>query len=88
MDAIGGVDLGRLAEELRQLRPEISRIADTPAQDTALLNLAKAETAVADQDVSKAAEFLKKAGAWVLDVATKIGTSVAAAAISNALQLK
>ena len=37
---------------------------------------------------SKALEYLSKTGKWVLDVATKIGTTVAAAAIKESLGIK
>jgi hypothetical protein len=85
---LSDVDSVKLGEELRQLRIEISRLAQTPADDVALLNVAKAETAAADKEWSKTAGYLKNAGTWALDVATKIGTSVAGAAISHSLGLK
>jgi len=41
-----------------------------------------------DKDLPKTVEYLKRAGTWTLDVATKIETTMAAAAISHALNLK
>ena len=86
--ALSDIDLSKLGEELRQLRVQLSRVAQTPDEDLALMNVVKAETAAADKDLSKTVEYLKRAGTWALEVATKIGTSVAGAAISHSLNLK
>jgi hypothetical protein len=87
-NALGEMDLSTLGEQLQQLRVEISRLARTPDENLALVNIAKAETAVADRDLSKTVEYLKSSGKWVLEVATKIGASVAGTAISHSLGLK
>jgi len=84
---LGDLDLVKLADELRQLCIELSRISRTPEEESALMNVVKAETSVGDRDFAKAAAYLKHAGTWALGVASKIGTSVAIAAIKHSMSL-
>ena len=51
----------------------------------AIGNVAMAEKAAKEGDGPKALEYLKAAGKWALDTATKIGSSVASAAITKAI---
>jgi hypothetical protein len=81
------IDLVRLAQELSTLRAEMRKQATEPEQDVALGAVASAEQAAKQKDGPKVMEYLKAAGKWTFDVATKIGTSVAAEAIKAALRI-
>lgn len=84
----GQVDLGKLAEDLSALRQAMKQEALEPEQDLAVAEIARAEQAAKANDGSKVVEHLKSAGKWALDVATKIGTSVAVEAIKGATGMK
>jgi hypothetical protein len=55
--------------------------------DQAIASVGAAESAAKKQDGSGALQHLKAAGKWALDIATKIGTTVAAKAIQTAIGL-
>lgn len=79
------VNLGELASELATLRAELRKSASSLEEDQAIANIGSAENAAKQKDGPSALKFLKAAGEWALDVATKIGTTVAAKAIENAI---
>ncbi len=79
------VDLGELASELATLRAELRRSASSVEEDQAVASIGSAENAAKQKDGPSALKYLKAAGQWALDVATKIGTTVAAKAIENAI---
>lgn len=79
------VDLDELAAELATLRSELRKSASSVEEDQAVANIGSAENAAKQKDGPSALKFLKAAGQWTLDVATKIGTTVAAKAIENAI---
>ncbi|MBC9248389.1 hypothetical protein H4P12_17115 [Paracoccus sp. 11-3] len=79
------VDLPQLAEELRQLRMALKAEGTTIEHDKAIASVAAAEEAAQKNDGAGALRHLQAAGKWTLDVATKIGTSVAAKAITSAM---
>lgn len=79
------VDLGELASELATLRAELRKYASSVEEDQAIANIGSAENAARQKDGPSALKFLKAAGQWALDVATKIGTTVAAKAIEDSL---
>jgi hypothetical protein len=81
----GNIDVQQLALELTALREELSKRASESDHFVALGSLAAAEKAAQSGDGPKALEHLKKAGAWVWDVGTKIGIGVATAAAKSAL---
>ena len=84
------IDLGSLAEELARLRAELkSRAANSSdaSQDTAIGQVALAETAARSGDRRGALAALKSAGTWVLNVAKDIGVELAAKTISGAIGL-
>lgn|GEM_PF-1920965 len=81
------IDLYQLGCELTELRSTLSKQASDPDEFVALGEVAAAEKAARDGDGPKALEHLKKAGNWVWDVATKVGTGVATAAAKKALDL-
>jgi hypothetical protein len=82
------IDLSELAGELATLRQAMKSEATEPAHDAAVGKVAEAEAAAQAKDSSKVAESLKGAGKWALDVATKIGTSLATEAIKESMSVK
>jgi uncharacterized protein YjbI with pentapeptide repeats len=82
------MDLSELAGELATLREAMSREAAVSGHYIALGEVAKAEEAAKVKDSSKVAESLKAAGKWSLDVATKIGATLAAEALKESMGLK
>jgi len=79
------IDLSALKNELSRLRAEARKEAATPDQDIAVTELAQAESAAASGDKSKVLTHLKAAGAWAFDVATRIGATLAATFIKEAM---
>jgi len=80
------IDIPMLAEELSRLRREMRKAAIEPEQDIATSEIARAEQSAKAGDGSKTVAYLKSAGKWALDVATKIGTSIAAEAIKKSME--
>jgi hypothetical protein len=80
-----GIDIGALASELAQLRKALKEEPDSVERDKAIGLVADAEEAAKEGDAPTTLERLAKAGKWVLGVAERIGTTVAAAAIKTAL---
>jgi hypothetical protein len=87
-EVAGRFDLRELAEQLGSLRLELLKEAQTPEQYIAIGAVASAETEAKQANGPKALEYLSKTGTWVLDVATKIGITVAAAAIKESIGIK
>ncbi len=81
------LDLVQLARDLAELRAALKNEASSPEHDLAIAEVARAELAAKDQDGPKALERLAAAGKWAFEVASKIGTTVAAAAIKAAIGL-
>ena len=85
-NGIGGdIDLPTLKEQLSRLRQEARSLAETRDQDAAVVAIGDAEAAAAAGDGPTVLEHLAKTGKWAFDVATKIGVSVAAAALKSAM---
>ena len=82
------VDLSRLASDLTKLREAMASDSTSPSHYVAVGEVAAAEQAAQVGDQPAAFEHLKKAGKWALDVATKIGSEVASAALKTSLGLK
>lgn len=82
------MDLSALAGELATLRKAMGREATDTGHYIALGEVAKAEEAARANDSSKVAQSLKAAGKWTLDVATKIGTSLATEALKESMGMK
>lgn len=82
-----GIDLDKLAQDLSKLRQAMHAEPDSVDKDIALGEVAKAEAAAQKKDGPTALAHLKSAGKWALDVATKIGVSVATAALKSSLGL-
>jgi len=82
---LGSIDMTALAAELARLRVEARKDAVEPEHDMAVSDIAQAEQAAKEGQPSKVVQHLKSAGTWALDVATKIGTSVAVEAIKRSM---
>ncbi len=80
-------DLVKLAGELEKLRTEMRGRAQDAEHDVATGQIAEAEQCAKEGNQKGVVSHLKKAGAWALDIATKVGVDVAAAAIKASLGL-
>lgn len=85
--AAADLDLTTLAAELATLRASMRQQATEIEHDQAIASIGSAEGAAKKKDGSSALGHLKSAGLWAFDVATKIGTTVAAKAIQTAIGL-
>lgn len=81
------IDVAKLADELYQVRQAMKKESETLEHDTAVGEIAAAETAAKDNDGPKALEHLKKAGKWAFSVAENIGTTIAAEVLKKAIGL-
>ena len=79
------VDIYKLAPELERLAQELGRRQKSDEQNVESEAVSNAAKSAAAGNREETATFLSKAGKWALDVATKIGTSVAIEAIKNQL---
>jgi hypothetical protein len=79
------VDLPKLVAELATLREQMKKEAVTVEHDAAVGDISKAEQAAKAGDGAKAVEYLKSAGRWAFDNATKIGTTLAAEVLKKSL---
>lgn len=79
-----GMDLPTLAQQLGQLKEELRKQAQSTEQFLAITAVSGAHDAADSNQPSAAVEKLKGVGSWALDVATKIGCTVAAEAIKKA----
>lgn len=68
----------QIVTDLSRLRDYMAANADTPEQQAAAEDVAKAEQAAQKQDEATMGKYLKSAGKWALDCAKEIGTDVAA----------
>jgi hypothetical protein len=80
-----GGNLGALAQDLAKLKTELGTQAKDAEHFEAAAAVAKAEDAAKKNDGPRAFDYLKKAGGWALDIATKIGTTVAVEALKKAI---
>lgn len=85
--SVGTIDLPRLADELATLRAALRQAATLPEHDISLGAVAAAERASREGDANGALAHLKTAGKWCLDIASKIGVSVASDALKTSLGL-
>lgn len=79
------LDLARLATELRELRSEMKSRSTEIDHAAAIASVGAAEQAASQADGATVLKHLKQAGRWALEVATKIGTTVAAKALGSAI---
>jgi hypothetical protein len=79
------LDPNVLARELCRLGNELQRQAANPTQREAARNIIAAKDSTSEP--TKTGSYLLKAGKWALEIATKIGTPVAEAALKATLGL-
>jgi hypothetical protein len=79
------VDLLQLADELSTLRQAMVKEAIELDHSIAVGDVAKAEQAAKSKDATKVAEYLKSAGKWTLDIASKIGVPLAIEALKRSM---
>jgi len=81
----GSIDLPRLADDLIKLRAALQQEATEPDHDVAIGNVSMAAKAAKEGNGPKALQYLKAAGRWALDTATKLAVSVASDALTKAI---
>ena len=82
------VDMHSLIEELEKLRLAAKKQAVDVEHDKEVGVIAAAQDAAKKGDKPKLLQHLASAGKWTLDIATKIGTTLAASVIKEAIGLK
>lgn len=82
------IDLSQLGDELSKLHEAMKGEAANSEHYKAIGSVMEAEVAAKAKDSSKVAESLKSAGKWTLDLASKIGASLAAEAIKHSMGMK
>jgi hypothetical protein len=80
--------LAALVSELRVLREEMLRRATEPEHYQAIADVAGAERAAQAGESRNVTSFLKRAGQWSLDTASKIGAEVTSGVIRQAMGLE
>jgi hypothetical protein len=83
----GSTKVEELATELSALRTAMRSAASEPEHELSIGAVAAAEAAANAGDGVRTLEYLKKAGTWALDVATKIGLNIASSALKGSLGL-
>lgn len=81
------VDLIVLASELKELRNALVARATEPDDFHSVAEVASAANAAEKKDETAVAKHLKAAGKWALEIAGKVGASVAEKAIAASLDL-
>jgi hypothetical protein len=84
-EAASQIDVAALSAELALLRAELKKLATEVEHEFSVANVAAAESAAKKGDAEGSLKYLKAAGKWALDTATKIGTQVAVKAIESAI---
>jgi hypothetical protein len=79
------VELKSLAKELEKLREQMRKAAKDAGQDISIGYIAQAEDSAKKGDGPTTIQYLAKAGKWAFNIATNIGTTIAAAALKAAL---
>jgi hypothetical protein len=83
----GSASVEELAKELGALRTAMRSAASEPEHELSIGAVAAAQAAAEEGDGVRTLEYLKKAGNWALDVATKIGLNIASFALKGSLGL-
>lgn len=79
------LDLSIVASQLPKLRTKLVELASEPEHYTSIAAVASAEKEAKAGNGAKMLEHLASVGQWALDIASKIGVSVAVKAIETAL---
>lgn len=87
-DFWNSINFNDLEKELSELHSKMKIFSKTDEQDIAVGEIAKAKKASSEKNLEKIVIALKSAGIWALDVATKIGVTLATEALKIALGLK
>jgi hypothetical protein len=82
------VDMIQLSDELARLRQAMTQEATETDQHIAIGEVAKAEQAAKAKDSTRVVRSLRAAGGWALDVATKIGVSLATEVLKNSMMMR
>lgn len=82
------MDLSQLSDELARLHQAMKGEATNSEHYKAIGSVMEAEGAAKAKDSSKVVESLKSAGKWTLDLASKIGASLATEAIKQSMGMK
>jgi hypothetical protein len=85
-EAASQIDAVQLAADLTLLKAELKKLATDVEHEFSVANVAAAESAAKKGDTEGSFKYLKAAGKWALDTATKIGTQVAVKAIESAIK--
>jgi hypothetical protein len=86
-NTMADVDMRKLAEQLEILIEKLKEAASDPEQYSALSEVSHAAQAARAQDKAGTLQHLKKAGAWVLNIASNVGVPLAVSALKGALEL-
>jgi hypothetical protein len=81
----GSTRVEELAMELGALRTAMRSEASEPEHELSIGAVAAAEAAASTGDGVRTLEYLKTAGTWALDIATKVGATVASSALKGSL---
>ena len=81
-----GIDFLTLVDELQKLQLALREKVTEPEYCKALASVTCAAEAADKKDRATVMQHLKAAGKWTLDIATKIGTTVAARVIAEAMR--
>ncbi len=79
------IDLSKLADDLSRLIEAMKKECTKTEHYTAVGKIVEAQEAAKSDDVSKVKEYLKSAGTWSLDIASKIGVGVALEALKKSI---
>ena len=77
------IDMEQLSTEFSQLREYMAKQSTDAEHSVATGAIANAEMAARQKDSSKVTDYLKSAGKWAFEMATKIGVSSATEAIKK-----
>jgi hypothetical protein len=80
------MDIGKLAEQLGQLRAAMEREATSADQKFAVGAVAAAEESAKQNQGSKTLEYLRAGGQWALGIAEKIGVGLVVAVIKDTIR--
>lgn len=78
------IDLPALVLQLERVRKAMHEEVDTPEQYLEIAEIGLAEKAAQANDGSKVMAHLAKAGKWALEIATKIGSDLVVALLTQA----
>lgn len=80
-----GIEERRLIEQLARLVDKLKAEAHQPSDYTSLAEVAQAQLEAMNGDRSGVAKSLKRAGAWVYEIAEKIGVDIVVGLIKDAM---